>query len=573
MREKTRILPVLWATFCFLHLCASVHASDIDRASRQAIDMAQDLREKNQAERDITFYPSENTLPLKTQEIEGADDIAFVLEEITFDGLTVLAEKELKPAWEDLIGAEVKLSDINDVAVKATQILREKGFTLARVVIPPQDIEAEEGHVTIQVFEGTLNSVRVEGGSETDRIVLEHQLKSIVTGGPFNLYALEERLRFIKKTPGYKIQSIFVAAKDKSAAADLIIKIEGKRYASAGLMFDNGGNRLMGNHRAGVDALIYNPVGRSKLLFANVQDHQRKHLIFNRVRQTQFVGDKGTRMYAEYLQSRSRPFLSIPMQSRFDYINMMLMHPFVYRRGEELKLRIGVDGQNDSTRVAGVRTKKDYIRTLQIGLLYNQSHENDFWEVSALLHKGFSGVFGGKSTHLPSKQGGKNNFAYADGRAIWVHQFNETLSVANIIGWQYAAHPLLASEEFSVGSSNYARGYDGSEIVGDSGVGGIIELRYMLPIKNRYVNYVQIYTSYGAAQTHTHRKKADSLPNAYISSYAIGLRAQVIDNLAVTYELAKPVARRVALQANKKLHHSFKVTWRSHFEKSFPKAQ
>ena len=62
---------------------------------------------------------------------------------------------------------------------------------------------------------------------------------------------------------------------------------------------------------------------------------------------------------------------------------------------------------------------------------------------------------------------------------------------------QIASNALLSSEEFAVGGINSGRGYDPSEITGDHGISGKIELQWTQPIKFDTQNFVESYQLYG----------------------------------------------------------------------------
>lgn len=564
-----QLMHALFFCAVFVSVTGLRASSDVTRASGSAQELARDLSEKDALKKDIKFRKEAEGPPVAQVEIAGGDKVDFVFKKLTINGLKSVSRNALEQHWKPLIGKRIRLSQVNEILKRIRFDMRKRGFMLAQVILPPQDIDPAKGEVTLEIYEGTLNAIRVEGGTKEARDLVQSQLVDIQLGKSFNMKKLEERMRFIQKTPGYNIRNVFVPSKTTKGATDLVFLIESKKYADVGAHIDNGGNRLTGHRRWGADSVVYNTFRRSKTLFGTIHDYRGSLFHFYRVRQTQFIGNYGTRAYFEYVQSRSEPWLPIKLRSRFDYGNVMLMHPLIYRRNEELKLRLALDGQNDSARIAGLRTKDDYVRAGRLGLLYNQTHANDFWELSVLVNKGITGVIGGTNTIRPSRFGGTANFAYYDGRGLWAHQFNRSVTWVNTMAWQFGGSPLLSSEEMSVGASNFGRGYGGAEITGDKGIGFITEMRFTLPKFTRFIHYMQLYTSYGFGYVKNSKDKIESARNASLASVAAGLRGKVYGGFNVSYEAAKPLTRKVSLRNHRGVHHTFKVSYSYSFESSY----
>ncbi len=550
-----------------------IHANtDAARASRSAGDIAHDLLGHDLLSENYRFTSRETgarSIKDSRAFIKENGDISFRFKRIKLNGLKTVSAQDFKHHWVPYVGKRIRLSVIGRIVKKIESDLRRRGLLLARVVIPPQDIHPKKGTIQVDIYEGTLGHVRVEGGTKEIRGQIYNQLTDIARGKSLNLSDIEERLRFVKKTPGYVIRHVLAPSKKIKDATDLVMIVERKIYVKAGLMFDNSGNRLSGKQRMGADGVVFNTFGRSKTLFGTIHDVRMSNFHFYRLRQTQFLGDNGTRGYLEYVQSRSDPKVSFDMKSRFDYVNLMIMHPLIYRQDQELKIRFALDGQNDAARIGGLRTKDDYIRAVRFGILYNRTYARDFWELSVMGHRGITGVLGGGNTIRPSKVNGKASFHYLDGRGIWAHQITDRLSFAQMFSWQYSGTPLLATEEMSIGSSNFGRGYDSAEITGDHGIGGVFELRYMLPKFSKYIDFIQLFGSYGLGYVKNSRLKIDSERSASVASVAAGVRGQLFDHLSFSYEAAKPLTRTVALRKNRKLHHSVKVTYKVKFDKKY----
>jgi hemolysin activation/secretion protein len=104
---------------------------------------------------------------------------------------------------------------------------------------------------------------------------------------------------------------------------------------------------------------------------------------------------------------------------------------------------------------------------------------------------------------------------------------------------QYSPASLIASEEVAFGGLSYGRGFDTSEISGDSGIGLSFQPEYRIDLGHSFsvtpyplIDYAKVYNRHGDLQK-----------NGELASTGLGTRL-TIDNLAsVTLELAKPLNR------------------------------
>ena len=109
---------------------------------------------------------------------------------------------------------------------------------------------------------------------------------------------------------------------------------------------------------------------------------------------------------------------------------------------------------------------------------------------------------------------------------------------------QYAAVRLLSPEEFAIGGAFIGRGYDPSEISGDHGMAGIMELQYGQPVTLPVLNDIQIYGFYDLGVVY----QVENSTKASVSSAGGGIRANFTNWLSGYIEVAKPLTRRVGTQ-------------------------
>ncbi|NQV40682.1 MAG: ShlB/FhaC/HecB family hemolysin secretion/activation protein [Nitrosopumilus sp.] len=116
---------------------------------------------------------------------EQAREIKFDLVSVQIDGVSVYSRQELLPLYESYLGKEVSLLTIYDIANAITTKYRNDGYILTRTIIPPQKISS--GHVQVQVIEGYVDKVIIEGTSRDGRGLIKAYGDKITKSRPLNV--------------------------------------------------------------------------------------------------------------------------------------------------------------------------------------------------------------------------------------------------------------------------------------------------------------------------------------------------------------------------------------------------
>lgn len=110
---------------------------------------------------------------------------------------------------------------------------------------------------------------------------------------------------------------------------------------------------------------------------------------------------------------------------------------------------------------------------------------------------------------------------------------------------QLSNGPLLSSEEFGVGGMGYGRGYDPSEIIGDEGIAGKIEVQWNLPGEFGITNSHQLYGFYDAGRVwNDDPTNAKDKANTATSA-GVGVRAKIGSSTNIDMTVAVPLDRSV----------------------------
>ena len=84
---------------------------------------------------------------------------------IVITGATVYAEQDFAPLYADLVGREVPLAALYELARRITAKYGAAGYVLSRAIVPPQNFGRHGAVVRIQVVEGYVDNVIWPGRS------------------------------------------------------------------------------------------------------------------------------------------------------------------------------------------------------------------------------------------------------------------------------------------------------------------------------------------------------------------------------------------------------------------------
>ncbi|HEY0265579.1 MAG TPA: POTRA domain-containing protein, partial [Rhizomicrobium sp.] len=163
----------------------------------------------------------------------------------------MLPESQLQAIAHSYTGHPISLADANDLAAKVTAVYRDAGYILVRAVVPAQQID--QGVLRIQILQGYIDKVKIQGDAGGARPYLEAYGEKIAQAKPLTAKVLERELLLASDLAGMNVRSILTASQTVPGAADLTLVVEPKKV-DAFLAADNRGSRYLGPYeiQAGV---------------------------------------------------------------------------------------------------------------------------------------------------------------------------------------------------------------------------------------------------------------------------------------------------------------------------------
>ena len=494
--------------------------------------------------------------------LEDLENVRFVLSGLMVEGATVYADAEFLPLYEEMLGQEVSLGDVYGVAGKISAKYRNDGYILSQAVVPAQRIR--DGIVRIQVVEGYINEVIIDGEIAGRESLLEAFASKITASRPLRGDTLERYLLLADDLPGMTAKAVLTPSADQPGASDLVLFVEHKRIDHS-YGFDNRGTRFVGPFQASGRVNVNSILGlyeqtSARVIFATEPEELR----FLQLTHSETLGSEGTELIMSYNVTRSRPGFTLETQnaqSDSQELTFILSHPIIRSRSENLSVKGSFVWFKSLTDFQNLALFDDRLRIVRAGVSYDvvdrfRGVNLVEFEVSQgldIFNESTSGSNDGVDPEL-SREHGRSNFFKVTANASRLQSLAVLLPGLNVLGavtGQFSGSQLLSSEEFGFGGAEFGRAYDNSEIVGDHGAAGKIEVQYgRSPIWEFLTDY-QFYAYYdfgivwriNATDLGTNGKVTESAASA-----GVGLRFNVTENVSGHIEIDTPLTRAVSAE-------------------------
>ncbi|HQR85711.1 MAG TPA: ShlB/FhaC/HecB family hemolysin secretion/activation protein [Limnohabitans sp.] len=231
---------------------------------------------------------------VEEKEVIEAAKSQITLKSITFKGVTILGDMELKGLVEPFINTPMTYEQMLEIGMVVESYYRSNNY-LARAILPPQDLT--DGVLTVDVIESVFSKVEVEQeladlpNTQAHVVaIIESQQK---IGEPLNAKSLDRALALANDVPGISAQGSLRQGRE-AGETELLLKLYQGRTRQAELSMDNAGSRSTGFMRVMASMTWFNPNDMADLL--NVVAVHTKGSDYARLAYSIPVGVDGWRM-------------------------------------------------------------------------------------------------------------------------------------------------------------------------------------------------------------------------------------------------------------------------------------
>ncbi|WP_187276328.1 POTRA domain-containing protein [Parahaliea maris] len=465
-------------------------------------------------------------------------DRYFAIQSVEFIGNSVIAGEELAAA-ANLAGKTASTSGIIEAAEAAADVYHQRGYNLAQVVVPPQDLA--DGVLRLVVLEGRLDRDGLEVVDFSEgRIDVERMTEILLDGvnetDLIQREPYERALRVVDTMPGVRSRS-WLYPGDAVGTARLRAELYPEDAISGGLSLDNHGFRATGQERLTLDLRALNP-WQSHLqadVLASVSAGGNSY-IYGHVALP--VGNDGLMLgaggdYGRYETLEEKGFL--PADGDYSHIEIDARYPLYLTADDALfgEVSINRTTQNDDSGFGSFGASVDFA---EASVDWLSSSIGALARTSARAVLTYGDVTIDEGLDIFQTEGG---FVRARIDIAHLRRWNPRIYSLHVVGGQVADQNLNGYFQCHIGGAIGNRGYAVGEGTGDACLSLDNELVFEVGPEGAE-DRLQLFVIGDVARIREFEQDIALFESQYytLASVGIGSRWRLTDDLEINAEVA-----------------------------------
>jgi len=461
---------------------------------------------------------------------------------VTFSPSHFLSPAELDGLAAPYLGRTLDSAEIDRLVAAINALYDARGIITARAILPPQT--GDDGTLHIDLFEGKLGTLRIDGKAYIRESYLRHQAR-LSPGEVIDPTALRASLWRFNRLSDVQLRAA-LAPGDTPGLTDVTLTATVPKRDTLTVFVDNHAYGATGTYEGGA---LYRHSGllglddRLSALFA-----ASRGAVTGTASYDVPLGDDGTRFGLSYGHSVTRiiagAYAAYGSKGIADSVNGELSQPLLATR----KWLI------EGTASSGYTHTRNYLAGLLLGTTSTARGALGLSVTFQGRTRAFSLATSGTWAHGEIDNGGSRaDYALVSGSATFSQSIRGPFSFSANGAWQWASAQGLPSDLlFQIGGPTTVRGYTQGALAGDKGYFAEGQINFALPKKGGLDSSLFVFADVG------HVTASFTQPNA-LHSIGVGASLRLGPRLGLETSLGHPLANRDLGPG--KLHAYARLTW------------
>jgi hemolysin activation/secretion protein len=406
----------------------------------------------------------------------------------------VEAQAILNTARDQQSSRGFSVGELQAVADKLTTYYHQRGFILAQAFVPAQQVP--NGEVMVQVLEGRLANVVVEGSKGYTAPTLTRPFKSLI-GAPLEKDTIESALLTLTSYPGITAFGVLGAGRDVGTT-NLTLRVQSEDRFLAETAVDNYGTKFAGEYRGVVTFTFNDPLHRADRLtltglYAMNSSGGGSHGAYGGLDyQIPLFSPSDSLRFIHLTNAYNVGSAALPDDAKGDtrVDEIAYRHDFARTRLGSASVGVALNTKSAKFEGASMTLYDDDLTTARLDAQWERSDSQyrGVNRVSFAYTHGFNDTFGSLDSYDPvavasgtsrvSRLGASGEF---DKIALQFQRFQRLTTYTSLIlraEGQYTSDPLVSLEQFSLGGPDSVRAYATAELLAEKG--GVASLEYVI---------------------------------------------------------------------------------------------
>jgi hemolysin activation/secretion protein len=477
------------------------------------------------------ILPPVQAPPLEERREKGPVLRVFV-KKIDVVGSTVFSASELAKVTAPYENREVSTEDLEELRRALTLLYVNKGYANSGAVIPDQAVT--EGVITIQIIEGVLGGIHIEGNRWFRSSYLKDRL-ALGAEPPLNMNPLRDRMQILLQDQRLERLNAELKPGAKPGEAVLDVNVQEANPIKAWTEFNNYQSPVVGAERGLGTIAHQNLTGHGDIAMLTYGQSNGVNPLIE-TSYTLPLNAYDTSFFFGYRRNDfsvvENPFAALDIASQSEIFTLSLRQPIYRTLTDEVALSITGERLFNKTTLLG--EPFDFVSGYQNGvavvsaLRFGQEWTHRTADSVIALRSRFSlgiDVLGATVNSGPVADG---QFFSWLGQANWVRRFESTgIELINLINLQIANDRLFPLEQFAVGGRYSVRGYREYTLIRDNAFVYSVETRLPLLTSKDGYDILQLapFIDVGRAWT----AKGPTPSPETLASIGVGLRWNIMN--------------------------------------------
>jgi hemolysin activation/secretion protein len=438
---------------------------------------------------------------------KGADHVKVLVLSVHVVGMTVYTREQLAPLYADLIGRQVTLQAIYDLAQKITTKYGNDGYVISRAIVPPQQLDPGGATIQIHVIEGYVDKVEWPRVLDKFRDFFTYYTARITAQRPSNIHTIERYLLLAGDLPGLKFKNSLKPSATQQGAATLVVELTAENPLDWAARVDNRGPQGQGPLEFLASVTVNNLLrvhDAFTLSYAGPFKPEELKYIYGQYSQVLLA--EGLVFFVDASDGWGRPgtpeLQLLNYRTKSTVFETGLTFPIIRTRERNLSVSaLWFMSQNEGVILDSPTLPPSTLDQLRGGRFkINADWADPFSginQVNVIVSKGLQGAGSTDNGQaLASRLNGRVDFSKVEATATRVQQLPANFSFLLAAYGQYAGTALLNPELCGFGGRVFGRAFDPSAMVADECAEALGELRFdvpMVPMMPKQVSQAQFY--------------------------------------------------------------------------------
>ena len=485
----------------------------------------------------------DRTVPDNSSTIKDFDNTVFV-KKFEIVGSTVFTPEELAQVLKPYTLRRLSFAELLTAQRAIDRLYFKNGYITSGTFLPPQKLE--DGVVTIEVVEGTVEEIEIEGLNRLNPGYVRSRLEN-ATDAPLNRDELLNALQLLQIDPLIENLAAELTAGTRPGSSILELNLQEADPFDLTLSFDNYRAPSVGTDRRSIQLTHRNLGGlgdRFSVGYLNTDGSNSLNDLNYSIPVNSYNGTLNFRLGYTDSEIITPPFDEFNIESENTNYEFTYRQPVLQKPTEDVAIGLTFSRNNSTITVDGIPeqvsrgAEADGETNISALRFFQEYTKRDRDRVFALLSQFSLGINVFDAT-INGDDVPDSNFLAWRGQAQYLQLLSPDFTLLLRSDFQVSDRSLVPTEQFSLGGGLNVRGYRQDALLGDNGWFNSAEIRATVLRIPQWETSLQL-TPFIDFGTVWNSDDLELETNTLVST-GIGLRVQISDYFASSLNWGIPL--------------------------------